>query len=124
MITLSEFVSALNTVGGITGVIQGGQLGRDYSKQGKTRLKMNKDIALGALGGGFLGSAIDYAMTRKVGGTLKDSLKRGAKLGGMYGSGGLIAGNLRYSNKLKKQYDDANPNQRSDKGIKRGNYNK
>ena len=123
MMTISEFVSALNTVGGITGVLQGGQIGRNYSQQGKTRLKMNKDIALGALGGGIMGSALDYAMTRKVGGSLKNSLKSGAKLGGMYGAGALTAGNLRYSNKLKEQYD-ANANQRSDKGIKRGKYNR
>lgn len=123
MMTISEFVSSLNTVAGITGVLQGGQIGRNYSQQGKTRLKMNKDIALGALGGGIMGSALDYAMTRKVGGSLKNSLKSGAKLGGMYGASALTAGNLRYSNKLKEQYD-ANANQRSDKGIKRGKYNR
>jgi len=129
MRTLSEF--RFDTSPYILGGLGGAGIGNQYSKQGKTRTQLSKDLAKASLIGGALYSGVD-AIANK-GKNIGKSLKEGAKSSLQFGSSSIIGGQLGYRNKYKKQYDEnqskpqnkimnAIRKQRSDKGQQRGTY--
>lgn len=119
MMTISEFLK-FDSIPYLLGGLSGAAIGNQYSEQGKTRTQLSNDLAKSALLGGALYSGVSTLATK---GKLGENLKEGVKTALQLGGSSIIGGQLGYRNKYKKQYD-ANPNQRSDKGIKRGKYNR
>ena len=105
MRTLSEFFSLYDGVGAGLGVLGGASLGDKYSRRGKSRTELAKNVGVRSLGLGALHTAVDASANK--GKNIKQSIGRGLKTAGLYGGTGTVSSQLAYRNKYKKQFDNS-----------------
>jgi hypothetical protein len=104
MQTLSEFMTLVNAASLGLGGIYGAKKGNQYSKEGKTRLQLTKDLGRKAVTAGAVNTLVQTALSRgkNIGKNLTKGLKTSATLGGS----SIVGGQLGYRNKY---YTATNP---------------